>query len=227
MGKNKNRLPDNQSSTMCYFEPRTKKQSNLFQSIKSNEVTVAIGPAGTGKTYVALNAALQLLGKTYKHIYLVKSLTIMEGENPGYIKGGLDEKMEPVMISFTWTIDKILNRKNASKDLMHKGIIETLPLAYVRGISIDDSIVIIDEAQNLSRHAFKTIMTRIGENSKYVFLGDIDQIDRKKQNESCLEDVYDLFKDIELFGTIKFEDEDCVRNPIIPIILNKLKEKEF
>lgn len=70
-------------------------------------------------------------------------------------------------------------------------------------------------------------MTRIGENSKYVFLGDVEQIDRKKQNESCLADVYELFKDSDIMGTIEFKNEDCVRNPIIPVILDKLKEKEI
>jgi phosphate starvation-inducible PhoH-like protein len=106
---------------------------------------------------------------------------------------------------------------------MDKGLIEIMPIAYIRGLSIDDSIVIIDEAQNINKHTFKTIVTRIGHNSKYIFLGDIEQVDRKKDSESCLETVLDIFKEKDYIGTLEFEDEDCVRNPIIPKILEELR----
>jgi len=106
---------------------------------------------------------------------------------------------------------------------MAKKIIEVLPLAFIRGLSIDNSIVIIDEAQNIDTHTFKTIMTRIGENSKYIFLGDTEQIDRRHKDESCLATVLNIFTDSDLIGTIEFTDEDCVRNPIIPKILTKLR----
>ena len=114
--------------------------------------------------------------------------------------------------------------KDASKNLISKGLLEILPLAYVRGISIDNSIVIIDEVQNFTDHIFKTIITRIGENSKYIFLGDSEQIDRKHIEESCLSKMLDIFKDSDLMGVINFTEEDCVRNPKIPKILNILKE---
>ena len=107
---------------------------------------------------------------------------------------------------------------------MFKLIVEVLPLAFIRGLSIDNSIVIIDEAQNIDAHTFKTMMTRIGEDSKYIFLGDVEQIDRKKKSESCLQKVMDIFKDSPIMGTIEFTDEDCVRNPIIPKILSILRE---
>jgi phosphate starvation-inducible PhoH-like protein len=103
--------------------------------------------------------------------------------------------------------------------------LEVLPLAYIRGLSIDDSIVIVDEAQNINKHTFKTIMTRIGTNSKYIFLGDIEQVDRKLASESCLSEVLDICRDSDVIGTIEFQDEDCVRNPLIPIILEKLRER--
>ena len=88
----------------------------------------------------------------------------------------------------------------------------------------DDSVVIIDEAQNLDNHTFKSMMTRIGENSKYILLGDVEQIDRKKKAESCLENVLSIFKESDIIGCIEFKDEDCVRNPIIPKILTILRE---
>jgi phosphate starvation-inducible PhoH-like protein len=106
---------------------------------------------------------------------------------------------------------------------MSKELVEVLPLAFIRGLSIDNAIVIIDEAQNLDKHTFKTIITRIGTNSKYVFLGDAEQVDRKRKIDSCLYDVFDIFKDKDYVGTIEFTDEDCVRNPLIPKILEELR----
>ena len=106
---------------------------------------------------------------------------------------------------------------------MEKKIVEVLPLAYARGLSIDNSIVIIDEAQNIDAHPFKTLITRIGEDSKYIFLGDTEQIDRRRKHESCLASVLELFKDSNLIGCIEFNDNDCVRNPIIPKILAALR----
>lgn len=113
--------------------------------------------------------------------------------------------------------------KDASKQLMQKELIEVMPLAYIRGLSVDNSIVIVDEAQNINSHTFKTIITRIGTNSKYIFLGDIEQIDRRNKEESCLENVIDIFRDIDYIGTVEFEDSDCVRNAIIPKILEELR----
>ncbi len=107
---------------------------------------------------------------------------------------------------------------------MDAKLIEVLPLAFIRGLSIDNAVVIIDETQNIDVHTFKTLMTRIGDNSKYILLGDTEQIDRKKKNESCLANVIEIFKDSSIIGTINFTDEDCVRNPIIPVILAKLRE---
>jgi phosphate starvation-inducible PhoH-like protein len=97
------------------------------------------------------------------------------------------------------------------------------PLAFIRGINIDNAICIIDECQNLYLDAFKSIITRIGENSKYIILGDTQQIDRHDKQNSILQKILDLFKDSDLVGTVEFKDEDCVRNPIIPKILDKLK----
>ena len=107
---------------------------------------------------------------------------------------------------------------------MEKKIIEILPLAYARGLSIDDSIVIIDEAQNMDAHTFKTIITRIGENSKYIFLGDTEQVDRKKKHESSLQTMIDILGPTKIVATLEFTDDDCVRNPLIPKIIQALRE---
>jgi phosphate starvation-inducible PhoH-like protein len=198
----------------------------LIDMIEDNEIVIATGPAGTGKTYVTLAVALSLLGPVYKKVILVKSVTAIPGEDIGFLKGGMEQKMEPFVMSYMWNINKICGPDSA-KDLLAKKVIEILPLAFIRGLSIDNSIVIIDEAQNIDTHTFKTIMTRIGENSKYIFLGDTEQIDRRHKDESCLATVLDIFSDSDLIGTIEFSDIDCVRNPIIPKILTKLRSNNI
>ena len=221
--KEKNRLPEKQSALVKDFHAKNKKQQRLVNLIEDKEVILATGVAGTGKTYVALATALSLLGPIYKKVVLVKSVTTLPGEEIGFLKGGMEQKMEPFVMSYVWNIDKICGQGSALS-LMNKKIVEVLPLAFIRGLSIDNSIVIIDEAQNIDTHTFKTMMTRIGEDSKYIFLGDVEQIDRKKKSESCLQKVMDIFKDSPIIGTIEFTDEDCVRNPIIPKILSVLRE---
>lgn len=224
MGKKRKRLPEKQSLFVEEFRPRTLKQAELTKLIEQKEIVVCTGPAGTGKTFVTLSTALSMLGEKYKSIMLIKSLTTIPGEALGFIPGSVNEKMDPYIMSYTWNIDKILGQKGGAKSLMAKGLIELMPLAFIRGISIDNTIVIIDETQNIDKHTFKTIISRIGEDSKYVFLGDIEQIDRRNKHESCLLDAINIFRDSDLIGTVEFEDSDCVRNPIIPKILEELRQ---
>ena len=221
--RNKQRLPEKQSKLVQNFKPKNNKQQELVDLIEDYEVVIATGVAGTGKTYVTLATALNLLSAGYKKVILVKSVTTIPGEEIGFLKGGMEQKMEPFIMSYVWNIDKICGEFSAQK-LMDSKLVEVLPLAFIRGLSIDNSVVIIDEAQNIDAHTFKTMMTRIGDNSKYIFLGDTEQIDRKKKAESCLATVIEIFKDSNIIGTIDFKDEDCVRNPIIPIILSTLRE---
>ena len=188
----------------------------------TQKIILTIGLSGSGKTFCALATALGLLGETYKSIILVKSVTTLPGEDIGYTPGTFQQKMEPFLMSYTWNIDKLLG-KDAAKDLIHKELIQILPLAYIRGLSIDNAIVIIDETQNIDYDTLVAIITRIGTDSKYIFLGDTEQIDRKKKEESCLKLILELFKDDDIVGTIEFSDDECVRNRIIPLILQKLR----
>lgn len=220
--KEKNRLPEKEAKLVNNFYPKNERQGQLIDLIEDNEVVIATGPAGTGKTYVTLATALSMLGRTYKKVVLVKSVTTLPGEEIGFLKGGMEQKMEPFIMSYMWNIDKICGVDSAQK-LLDKRLIEVLPLAYIRGLSIDNAIVIIDESQNIDVHTFKTMMTRIGEDSKYIFLGDTEQVDRRRKHESCLAQVIDIFKDSDIIGCIEFTDEDCVRNPIIPKILTLLR----
>lgn len=225
--KNKNKLPYSKEKNLVEnFSPKTEKQEELVNLINNKEVTIVKGPSGSGKTYTTLATALNLLGDKYKQIILVKSLTTVPEEDLGFLKGSLQEKMDPYIMSYAWTIDKLCGY-GASKDLMDKKLISVLPIAFARGISIDNSIVIVDEIQNLSKHTFKTLITRIGDDSKYIFMGDVEQIDRRNKSDSPLELVYNIFKDSNIVGTVEFTDDDCVRNPIIPEILSTLRENNI
>jgi len=224
--KQHNKLPFKHLKLVEDFSPKNKRQEEFIRLIEDYDITVAKGTPGSGKTFVALATALNLLGDIYKKVILIKSVNTLPGEEIGFLKGGMEEKMEPFVMSYSWNIDKLCGQ-GAAKDLLDKKLIEILPLAYIRGLSIDNSIVIIDECQNIDTHIFKSIITRIGENSKYIFLGDVEQIDLKAKKNSSLGIIFELFKDTELMGLVEFLDEDCVRNPIIPKILNVLRENNI
>ena len=207
--------------------PRVKcknaEQEELKNAIDNYDVTFCYGLAGSGKTYLTLLEALHLLNSgntTFKKIVLIKSVTVVRGEEIGFIKGSQEEKMCPFMYSFTGNLNKIFNNNESAEQLRKDGVIEWLPIAYVRGVNIDDSIIIVDEAQNLSIDNFKTIITRIGSNSKIIFLGDVEQIDRKKKSESCLSTICELFNDSPIVKIVKLSES--IRNPIIPKILEVL-----
>jgi len=206
---------------------KNESQKELIKSIKNNEITVCSGPAGTGKTFVAVAYALRLLRTStnrYKKIYLVKSVTTLKNEEIGYLKGGLEEKIEPFMWSFYINMEKIV-MKSLIEQLIAEDIIRPFPLAYMRGASLDDCIIIADEMQNVTLDNARTLLTRIGSNCKLILLGDKNQIDLKNKTESSLEIILDLFEGVENFGVIRMSEEDTnVRNPLISTIEDKFKE---
>jgi phosphate starvation-inducible PhoH-like protein len=193
---------------------KTENQKSLVNTIKEKEVTICSGPAGTGKTYLACAEALKLIKRyrRYKKIVIVKSVTTLKNEEIGFLKGGLREKMEPFMFSFVHNFEKLVGQAITSR-LRELKTIEELPIAYMRGINLDRSIIIIDEAQNISQENIRTIMTRLGKDSKMVFLGDERQQDSKGGNGLTF--LMDHFKHIEEIGCVQFNKSDVVRNPLI------------
>jgi phosphate starvation-inducible PhoH-like protein len=149
---------------------------------------------------------------------LVKSVTTLKDEEIGFLKGTMEEKMEPFMDSFLDNFNKIIGESFTTK-LREQGLIQIKPIAYVRGRSIDHSIIIIDEAQNITLDNMRTLMTRIGEHSKMIILGDIKQKDIRNKKDSSLEVVIDKFRDKQNFGIVELRHkDDIVRNKIIEII---------
>jgi phosphate starvation-inducible PhoH-like protein len=199
---------------------KSENQKKLVNSIKQNEITICSGLPGSGKTFLSCAEALKLVKNKskYKRIILIKSIVPLKNEEIGHLPGDLKEKMAPIMESFTDNIRKIVGRSRMEK-LMELGIIEIVPIAFARGRSIDNSIILIDEAQNISMDNIRTLMTRIGNNSKMVIMGDARQKDIKNKKDSSLETVLEKFKFVGGFGTVELRDpEDVVRNPIIKVI---------
>ena len=207
---------------------KTENQKKLVNSIKENEITICSGLPGSGKTFLSCAEALKLI-KTrpkYKRIVLVKSITPLKNEEIGHLPGNLEEKMAPIMESFTDNIRKLIGKTRMEK-LIELGVIEIVPIAFARGRSIDNSIILIDEAQNISLENVRTLMTRIGDNSKMVIMGDVKQKDIRNKRDSSLEIVLNKFNNVEGFGCVELRDpNDVVRNPIIKLVEQVFDEME-
>ena len=198
---------------------KNETQKKLTQAIKTNDVIVCAGPAGTGKTYLSCNQALMELNinDAIRKIVLVKSVTTLKSEEIGFLKGTMEEKMEPFMYSFTGNFEKIIGKDLFAK-LKNENYIEILPIAYLRGVNIDNAVVIIDEVQNISIDNIRTILTRLGENSKMVFLGDVKQIDAKNKFDSALSFLVNNFKNIRNIGIVEFSKLEIIRHPLVKVI---------
>ena len=203
------------------------KQKDLINSIRNNEITICAGPPGTGKTFVSVAYALTLLrkaGTNFKKIYLIKSVTTLKGEELGFLKGDLKDKIEPFMWSFMINMEKLIPSASINT-LMEKDIIRPFPLAYMRGASLDNCIIIADEMQNISLDNSRTLLTRIGSNCKLIVLGDTNQIDMRNKEESSLQKLLEIFKDVDNIGVINMGmSETNVRNPLITTIEDKYND---
>lgn len=199
-------------------------QKELISSIKDNMITICSGHPGSGKTFVSLAYALSLLKKRnnqYQKIYLVKSVTQLKGEEVGYLKGGIEEKFEPYLWSFKLNIEK-LNMGSDPKSLFEADLVRPLPLAFIKGTSISNAIIIADEFQNVSIENARNLLTRVEDSSKLILIGDTNQIDLRNKKMSSLEPLMEMFKDIDNIGTITMNpNDDNIRNPLIKIIEQK------
>ena len=213
-------------STEIKVIAKNESQKELIRSIKSNEITICTGKAGTGKTFVSLALALGLLKQAttkFSKLYLVKSVTTLRDEGIGFLKGSLQEKLEPFMWSFFINMEKMMGESDM-KQLLDYGIVRPFPLAYARGTTLDNALIIADEMQNVSTDNARTLLTRIGKNSKMILLGDSNQVDIKNKSESSLEPLLRMFNDVEKIGCVRMDDNDInVRNPLINIIEEKFK----
>ena len=201
----------------------SKGQEEYYDKLTENQITICSGPAGVGKSYIAMKCAVDLLQDSrtpYEKIIIVRPAVEAE-EKLGSLPGNLEEKLDPYIFPSYYLLNKIIGKEIREK-LKSIEVIEVFALAYMRGMNIDNSILIFEEAQNSSPGQMKLLLTRIGFNSKFFISGDIEQTDRYKNKEhSGLFDAIEKFKDVPDIGIHKFGDEDIVRNPLISKILKR------
>ena len=204
----------------------SESQKEYYEKLTENQITICSGPAGVGKSYVAMKCAIDLLvdpETPYEKIIIVRPAVEAE-EKLGSLPGNVEEKLDPYIFPSYYLLNKIVG-KEARERLKEIEAIEVFALAYMRGMNIDNSILIFEEAQNSTTGQMKLLVTRIGFNSKFFISGDLEQFDRHKdKTHTGLWDVIKRFKNFEDVGIHEFSDDDIVRNPLITKILKRYEE---
>jgi phosphate starvation-inducible PhoH-like protein len=204
----------------------SENQKIYYNILKDNQITVCSGPAGVGKSYVAMKAAVDLLSDPstpYEKIIIVRPAVEAE-EKLGSLPGNVEEKLDPYIFPSYYLLNKIIG-KDVREKLKDIEAIEVFALAYMRGMNIDNSILIFEEAQNSTPNQMKLLLTRIGFNSKFFISGDLDQTDRyKDKTHSGLWDAIQRMSGMKDVGVFEFGDTDIVRNPLITQILKRYEE---
>ena len=202
---------------------RNESQQKFWETIEQNQITLCSGPAGTGKSYLSVAKSLQLIcqeGNPYRYI-IITTPAVEADEKLGALPGDVDEKLSPYTYSTLYIFEKLIGKRRLEK-LIERGIIRIVAFAYMRGMNIDNSIVIGEEIQNATPRQVKTLLTRIGENSKFILSGDMEQSDRYTDSKkSGLHLAMQKLHGENDIGIFEFKDTDIVRNPIIGRILKR------
>ena len=198
--------------------PKTIGQKRYLQAIKDCEIVFGIGPAGTGKTYLAMAAAVDALRRNDVQKIILTRPAVEAGEALGFLPGDLTEKIEPYLRPLYDALDDMLEKDDAAR-LMEKGLIEIAPLAYMRGRTLSNAFVILDEAQNTTPEQMMMFLTRLGDQSRMVVTGDVTQIDLPRSKSSGLLQVKRILTNIEGIQFHLFTDADVVRHPLVQRII--------
>lgn len=203
--------------------PRTLNQKLYLKSMEDYDIVFGLGPAGTGKTYLAVLYALNRLKKNNaKKIILVRPI-VEAGEKLGFLPGDFKEKIDPYLIPIYDGLYDALGKEIVDR-MIERGIIEVAPLAYMRGRTLENAVIILDEAQNTTLSQMKMFLTRLGFHSKMIITGDVTQIDLPSKHNSGLIEAVTLLKDIEDIKIIQFERFDVMRHPLVYKIIEKYEE---
>jgi phosphate starvation-inducible PhoH-like protein len=200
------------------IKAKNRNQRRYIEAMRKSDVVFAVGPAGTGKTYLAMAMAIAALNRhEVSRVVLIRP-AVEAGEKLGFLPGSMAEKVNPYLRPLYDALNEMMPFEKSSR-LMERGVIEVAPLAFMRGRTLNDSFVILDEAQNTTREQMKMLLTRLGFDSKAVITGDVTQIDLPTEKRSGLVDATNILEGVEGIDFIYFSDKDVVRHPLVQSII--------
>jgi phosphate starvation-inducible PhoH-like protein len=207
------------------IKPQTANQRKLVESMRKNDMVFAIGPAGTGKTYTGVALAVKALkNKEVKRIILTRP-AVEAGENLGFLPGDLKEKLDPYMQPLYDALRDMIPAEKLA-NFLETGVIQIAPLAFMRGRTLDNAFVILDEGQNTTHNQMKMFLTRMGKNAKFLLTGDPGQIDLPRRTISGLKEALLILKDVEGVGMVFLDDKDVIRHKLVKQIIAAYKNIE-
>ena len=225
-GRQRDKMPDD---VVCYsmsgraIKARTKNQQRLIKAYEQNDMVFAVGPAGTGKTYLSIALAVKALKeKTAKKIILSRP-AVEAGEKLGFLPGDMKEKIDPYLQPLYDALEDMLPQVKL-QDMMEKHVIQIAPLAFMRGRTLSDAVVILDEAQNTTPAQIRMFLTRMGWNTKMIITGDMTQIDLPAKAKSGLIEALHILNKVEGIGIVNLDRSDIVRHKLVTRIVNAYEE---
>jgi phosphate starvation-inducible PhoH-like protein len=208
-----------------FIAPKSPAQKEYIDAIRSLDIVFGIGPAGTGKTYLAMAMAVEALHKGRVNRIILTRPAVEAGEALGFLPGDLAEKVDPYLRPLYDALHDMMRFEKVAT-LMHQGVIEVAPIAFMRGRTLNDSFIILDEAQNTTSEQMKMFLTRIGYNSKAVITGDITQIDLPSEKQSGLVEAKNILQGITGIGFVFFSKIDVVRHRLVQDIIEAYEDLE-
>lgn len=207
------------------IRPKTPNQFKLVEAVAENDLVFALGPAGTGKTYTAVALAVRALKNREVRRIILTRPAVEAGENLGFLPGDLKEKLDPYLQPLYDALRDMLPSEKLSFYLENKTI-EIAPLAFMRGRTLDDAFVILDESQNTTTAQMKMFLTRMGENARFIITGDASQIDLPKHQKSGLKEATHLLKNVKGIGMVYLNGSDVIRHPLVKEIISAYDNKK-
>ena len=207
------------------IKPRSKKQLEYFDLVKKKQMVFCCGPAGTGKTYLAVAYAVSMLKSGEIEKIILTRPAVEAGERLGFLPGDIKEKIDPYLRPIYDALNDMLSFSEVIKKI-ESGFIEIAPLAFMRGRTLSNAFIILDESQNTTAVQMKMFLTRLGENSKMIITGDLSQVDLPSGTKSGLRESINILKNVEEIGFLEFSDNDVVRNPLVSKIVKQYEKFE-